>query len=139
MKIVFGPRKKRYGASLVEMILAIFVLTVVLLGLLGGITIARANLMAKERETAQQVALAVLEALEFVPYNDIKTQSADIFDEKEFGGFVIDVHAAVPVDEPKNRDAMIVSVDVWLNSSGGAERVTLAREVSASAWKNAGD
>ena len=127
------------------MILAIFVLAVVLLGLLGGITIARANLMVKEREVATQVALAVLADLESVPYDVISADGVphdgivtriDELNAEEIGGFVVVVDD--PVGGPEGPEySVIVTVDVLLG--GGGKPVTMSREVSASAWKNAGE
>ena len=136
MKIRFEPRKKRCGASLVEMVIAIFVLAVVLLGLLGGMTITRANLATvKERETATQVALAILADLESVPYDEIEARIAEL-EGQEIGGFVVDFPPLA--DGPNGRgDSVIVTADVLL--SGGTKSVTMSREVSASAWQNVGD
>ncbi len=138
MKIRFEPRKKRCGASLVEMVIAIFVLAVVLLGLLGGMTITRANLATvKERETATQVALAILADLESVPYDEIEARIAEL-EGQEIGGFVVDFYPLV--DGPDGPDySVIVTVDVLLSGARRTKPVTMSREVSASARKNVGE
>ncbi len=139
MKIRFEPRKKRCGASLVEMVIAIFVLTVVLLGLLGGITIAWNGQMVKELESANQVALAVLEILESVPYEQIEDRIDELNAEEEIGGFVVEIDDP-PIAGPNgDDDSVIVTVNVLLSGTGGAKRVTMSREVSASARKNVGE
>ncbi len=119
------------------MVIAIFVLAVVLLGLLGGMTITRANMMVKERETATQVALAILADLESVPYDEIEARIAEL-EGQEIGGFVVDFPPLA--DGPNGRgDSVIVTVDVLLSGTGGTKSVTMSREVSASAWQNVGD
>lgn len=141
MKKFFASRgknaRKRRGASLVEMVLAILVLAVVLLGLLGGIAIARGSLLVKERETARQIALTVLEDLESVPYDDIDDRIGEL-DGERVGDFVVRFHNRVPGDKGLEY-SVIVTVDILLGSTGGTKSVTMGREVSASAWRNVGE
>ncbi|MDR1885452.1 MAG: prepilin-type N-terminal cleavage/methylation domain-containing protein, partial [Synergistaceae bacterium] len=50
----------RCGSSLVEMLIAIMMLAVVLLGIMAGVTIARSAVYDKEFENARQIAMGVI-------------------------------------------------------------------------------
>ncbi|MDR3354973.1 MAG: hypothetical protein LBO21_08030 [Synergistaceae bacterium] len=133
--------EKHGGSSLVEMVIAIMMLAVVLMGMMAGIMIARSSIYDKEFENARQVALKVLETIEATPYGDIPARASNL-NNSRLDGFQVYVSQSenlggVSFDISSSRTVM-VSVD--MGNSGPLKRiVSMRREVSPSAFKNVGD
>jgi type II secretory pathway pseudopilin PulG len=130
---------KLSGSSLVEMVIAIMMLSVVLLGMMAGIMIARSSVYDKEFEDARQVALKVLETIEATPYDDIPFRAGTLNDSR-FDGFQIYVSQSPNLGTSDDVYSRTVVVSVDLGNNGPLKRiVSMRREVSPSGSKNIGD
>jgi Tfp pilus assembly protein PilV len=130
---------KRMGASLSEMVVALFVLGIVLLGMMAGILISRGNMFYKEQERAVEIALRNLENLEALPF---ETLSRDAQSHNE-GIYTITV-AKPEFNNPSNvlsADSADIRVTVEWGQGvlGGHRTIEMKREVSASGWQNVGE
>ncbi|MDR3331990.1 MAG: hypothetical protein LBT08_05115 [Synergistaceae bacterium] len=136
-----GEREKniagaRPGSSMVELVIAIVVLGFVLLGIMSGVLIARSSVTYKEYENARQVGLMVLESIEAIRFDQIKTVGVSRYNNTSFGGFNIKVGARSTDISP---DLMLVTVSLDMaDSASRFNAMTLVREVSSSGWRNVG-
>jgi Tfp pilus assembly protein PilV len=131
-------RIKRNGSSLVELMVAIVVLGFVLLGIMAGMLIARHSVIYKEYEGARQIGLQVLEHLEAIRFEDVRTAAADQFNGRVFGGYTVHVDVASSDTAPDFAYKITVSVDMRDRQSG-LPVPPMVREVSASGWRNVGE
>jgi Tfp pilus assembly protein PilV len=134
--IAAGFRKRKRGTSLVEMIIAVVVLGIVLLGMMAGIIIAQGGLVFKEREAAVEVALRRLEDLESVPFSSLSSAAAA-------GPGIVGKYTVNVVTVPSPVKSKDISADVrvtvsWGGVVGATKSIMMNREVSASAWQNVG-
>ncbi|MDR1132690.1 MAG: prepilin-type N-terminal cleavage/methylation domain-containing protein [Synergistaceae bacterium] len=131
-------RKKAKGSSIIEMLVAIFVLGIVLISMVGMFLISRTAIYNKEDETANAIALRYLEEEEARPFTDFAafpTHPAS-YGSKQFGKF--DARAYV-MGAPTDYMAK-VRVDVaWQGAAMGARTLTLERTISAGGHKNVGE
>jgi Tfp pilus assembly protein PilV len=134
--IVSTLKKKRSGASLAEMIVALYVLGIVLLGMMAGILITQGSITHKERERAVEIALRTIEHQEALPFTALS------HGDKTEGIYTITL--ADPVfnnPDPRSADSVDISVTVTWGGGvlGGERRVEMNREVSASGWQSIGE
>ena len=129
--------KRRRGASLAEMVVALYVLAIVLLGMMAGIVITQGTLVYKERERATEIALRTLERYEAMPFASLPTAMV----ESKEG--VYDIIFAKPVfNKPSvvSADSVGISVTVeWNKGVFGTRSITMDRQVSASGWQSVGE
>jgi Tfp pilus assembly protein PilV len=129
---------RRIGASLSEMVIALFVLGIVLLGMMAGILITQGSMLYKERERAVEIALRTLESFEARPFDKL---SGEVRTE---GMYVITVddptfnNTTVPVLSADSADIR-VTVEWGRGVLGGQRKIEMNREVSASGWQNVGE
>jgi Tfp pilus assembly protein PilV len=131
--------KRRSGASLAEMVVALYVLGVVLLGMMAGILITQGTMLYKERERATEIALRKLESLEALPF---KALSDDITSLDYEGIYTI---TTFPVEFNKLPATSADSADIRVAVSwgggvlAGERRIDMKREVSSSGWQSVGE
>ena len=123
--------KRRAGASLVEMLIAIIITAFILLGLMAAMIIFKGTVTSKEEAGARMVALNTLEALESCRLTDIAAR--DITSPQGIYTVVRTLNPAVI-----NAGTASVDVTVTVSWSNGAKSVVLRREVSSSGWQNVG-
>ena len=138
---VYMLKKRRSGASLSEMIVALYVLGIVLLGMMAGILITQGTILYKERARATDIALRTLENLEALPFLVL---SNDYYDDKELtkeGIYTITVARTNFNKSADIADSADIRVSVtWGGGVLGGERtVQMNREVSASGSQNIGE
>lgn len=112
---------------MVEMMIALVVLSVILLGIMMGMTANRGLFNGKEHEEARLLCLSVLEDLE-------ATKSADLADKQAtslYGKYTIDKSFDI------GPSSSLVEVTVRWDSDNG-NPLTMRREVSFSGWQNVG-
>jgi type II secretory pathway pseudopilin PulG len=130
---------KHGGSSLVEMMIAIMMLSVVLMGMMAGIMIARSSIYDKEFENARQVALKVLETIEATPYGSIPTRANNL-NNSRLDGFQIYVSQSENHGVSDDISLRTVMVSIDMGNIGPLKRiVSMRREVSPSGFKNVGD
>ncbi|MDR1943418.1 MAG: prepilin-type N-terminal cleavage/methylation domain-containing protein [Synergistaceae bacterium] len=132
---VKGRIWRRRGASLPEMIIALFVLAIVLLGLMAGMMISQGSMLYKAREGAMDVALRTLADFEATPLDSLWTK----LPVSPIGMYTIQVTRT-----PSAYSASLVSADVsvevsWGGIMGNMNKVVMNREVSKSASQNVGE
>lgn len=120
---------------MVELLIAIFVLVVVILGAGAGagLLIVQSEGQVKAVEDARQVCLNAFEK-----YESIKITDMPLSDEYWDGVYHVRVEVVKPtMTDPASAD---VTVHVSWNKgvSGAINEITMKREVSPSAWQNAG-
>ncbi|MDR1137118.1 MAG: hypothetical protein LBK91_02235 [Synergistaceae bacterium] len=130
-------RKKAKGSSIIEMLVAIFVLGVVLISMVGMFLISRTAIYNKEDETANAIALRYLEELEARPFDDFESSSSgyDFPENKQFGKF--DATATI-LDKTAYLASVRVEID-WQAAAMGRRTLTLERTISAGGHKNVGE
>ncbi|MDR1482694.1 MAG: hypothetical protein LBI74_08725 [Synergistaceae bacterium] len=127
------------GSSLVELVIAILVLGVVLLGMMAGIMIARSSVYDKEYENACQAALKILEIIEATPYDRISATIAERNDSL-FDGFRVNIAQSESIDIAGDVSSRTIVVSIDLGDRGSTRKiVSMRREVSPSASRNIGD
>ncbi|MDR0649442.1 MAG: hypothetical protein LBF92_08930 [Synergistaceae bacterium] len=133
--------KRRRGASLAEMVVALYVLAIVLLGMMAGIVITQGTLVYKERERATEIALRTLERYEAMPFASLPTSDVPL---KE-GLYDVTVKRPVFNDSLSAASADLadfadIEVEVeWNKGVFGTRRITMSRQVSASGWQSVGE
>jgi Tfp pilus assembly protein PilV len=140
-------RGKKSGASLTEMIVAIVVLGVVLMGIMAGVTISQGNMMTRERQNAVDLGLTLLEDCEARPFNELAARVAEINSDSDdgfYGIFNVEISTNLPNPFPATIPLDLVSADItleitWGSTIGGSKTVKLNREVSVSASQNSGE
>ena len=132
-----GPRslRRRPGASLVEMLIAIVVLAVVLISMLGMFLISRTAIHSKEDETANALALRYMEQLEEQDFDALNGPITNLLaqtgDSSKY---------TVTATSTKNDYFANVKVTVsWNSAMAGRKTVELERFISAAGYKNVGD
>jgi Tfp pilus assembly protein PilV len=131
-------RKKSKGSSLVEMMVAIFVLIMVLLSMFSMFMISRTAIYNKEDETANTIALRYIEELEgrsFDEFKDATAFNSDPANTKNFGKY--NVKASV-VGTPTEFIATIRVEIKWEAAVMGKKSLVLERNISASGSLNTG-
>ncbi|MDR3322253.1 MAG: hypothetical protein LBS93_07365 [Synergistaceae bacterium] len=133
---------KKSGASLAEMIVAIVVLGVVLMGIMAGVMISQGGMMTKERQNAIDLGLTLLEDCEARPFDKLAARVSEINALSATGFFGIFKVAITTVPDPI--PVSLISADIvlditWGSSIGGVKTVSLNREVSMSASQNSGE
>lgn len=130
--------KQRAGSSLVEVLIAVGVVAVVMVGIMSSGTIARLSVEHRNRGDAHAIGIRFLEWAETIPLSaDIDAKFRDAFgDSRTFGPFTISV-ARDPDNISDTSDT--VSADVSVTISDGKHETKLTREVSRGAVQNAGE
>jgi Tfp pilus assembly protein PilX len=138
------------GVSLVEMVIAIFILAIVIMSIMMAMIISTRNTAAlRDDENAYQFALEVLEDCERIQITSDDTvyrtavagksrnRNADPRNSmKAVAGAVVSPTLDLE-DRPISAE---VTVDVtWNSALGGTKRISMTREVSVSGWQNVGD
>ena len=137
-----GPRslRRRPGASLAEMLIAIVVLAVVLISMLGMFLISRTAIYSKEDETANALALRYMEQLEEWNFEQFPAgPNRDITTSLDHAGASLryDVTATSTKENPYFAN---VTVTVsWNSTMAGRKTVEMERFISAAGYKNVGD
>jgi Tfp pilus assembly protein PilV len=126
-------RKKSKGSSVVEMLVAIFVLVMVLISMFGMFLISRTSMYNKEDETANTIALRYMEELEARPFSVFNTSFSDT---RDFGQF--SARASV-VGTPNDYMAQVRVEVEWEAAAMGNRSVTVERIISAGGSRNVGD
>lgn len=130
--------KQRAGSSLVEVLIAVGVVAVVMVGIMSSGTIARLSVEHRDRGDAYAIGIRFLEWAETIPLSaDIDAKFRDAFgDAPKFGPFTV----SVTRDPDAIGDASgEVSADVTVTISDGKHETKLTREVSRGARQNAGE
>ena len=132
-------RRKR-GASLAEMMIAIVVLAVVLISMLGMFVIARTAIYTKEDETAYALALRYMEQLEEMEFAELLPMLKDN-DRNNWSDQKYATRAILLEDkENENKYLAKVRVEVTWSSAGPCEKtVEMERVISAFGYKNVGE
>ncbi|MDR1515167.1 MAG: hypothetical protein LBS45_05680 [Synergistaceae bacterium] len=132
-------KKRRSGASLAEMVVALYVLGIVLLGMMAGILITQGTMLYKERERATEIALRTLENREALPFDLLEAEGETTNKE---GMYTITI-ASPTFNKPLVKSADSADISVIVSWGGGVlagERsITMKREVSASGWQSVGE
>jgi hypothetical protein len=123
--------RKSRGSSLVEMLVAIFVLGIVLISMVGMFVISRAAIYNKEDETANAIALRYMEELEGRPFGDF---SLTFSESRNFGKY--GAKASVPLCDEYSA-TMRVEVE-WDSIAFGGKKVEMERVISAGGYHNTG-
>ena len=130
--------RRRRGASLVEMLIAIIVLAVVLISMVGMFVISRTAIFSNEDETAVTMALRYLEELEDRDFEDFSNSAMfprDSHNENPNQRFRI-----ITTVEQVNDYYAEVKVEVrWSGATRGVNSVELSRVISAVGFKNVGE
>lgn len=134
----YGVGRRRRGASLAEMMVALFVLSIVLLGIMGGLLISAGTMAGKEQLKVRDLAASILVKYETVPFEDIWGTSPTP-PPASTGIYTV----LSPVFNPTYYDPDLASVDItitieWKGVNGGNKRFSMTKEVSASASQNVG-
>jgi Tfp pilus assembly protein PilV len=129
------PEKRRSGASLAEMVVALYVLGIVLLGMMAGILITHGTIAYKERERAVEIALQTLESQEALPFGELSG------DTRTSGIYTITLANPEFNKSAASADSAVIKVTVtWGGGILGGERaIEMEREVSASGWQSVGE
>ena len=135
-----GFRRKR-GASMVEMLIAIVVLGVVIISMLSIFVISRTAIYSKEDETAHALALRYLEELEEQQFEDFVVGpinlSAMLNRIDESAGTQYDVAARVTYKDDYHASIMVeVS---WSGVMASQKKIDMERFISAAGYKNVGE
>jgi Tfp pilus assembly protein PilV len=125
-------RKKAKGSSIVEMLVAIFVLMMVLLSMVGMFMISRTAIYNKEDETANAVALSYIEELEGLPFDKLSELSS--VPPRRFGKY----NATAQVVSSDYSATVHVEVQ-WEAAALGRRTLRLERMISAGGHKNVGE
>ena len=132
---------KRRGSSLVEMLLAVLVLAIVLLGVLAGVTIARVSVDHKVYENAKELGLRVLEWAEGIPLSaDFTGEADEAFPSRVIGDLSFEVTRVL--NDPDETKATSADITVTVRRVSAPDRTLIPpmrREVSASGWQNIGE
>jgi Tfp pilus assembly protein PilV len=135
--MVSMPWKRRRGASLAEMVVALYVLGIVLLGMMAGIVITQGTMLYKERERATEIALRTLESQEALPFRVLSG------DERTINEGIYTITIAEPVFNKAivaSADSADIRVTVeWDRGVLGGRSIQMNREVSASGWQSVGE
>jgi Tfp pilus assembly protein PilV len=127
-------RKKAKGSSIVEMLVAIFVLGMVLISMLGMFLISRTAIYNKDDETANTIALRYLEELEGLPFASFTPAFAQA---RNFGKFT--ANASVVPGSGTDYMVRVRVVVTWEAAVMGARSMALERTISAGGHRNVGD
>lgn len=136
--------RARRGGSLVEVLIAVVVVSIVLVGVLSAGTIARLSVDHNARGKARDVALRVLDWSETVP---LSADFGDAFS-KAFGATPEDrtfgdiTFTAVRDPNTAGTDTFQATVTVSVSSVSETDKKTtqsMTREVSSIGYKNAGE
>ena len=133
------PFRRKRGASLVEMLIAIIVLAVVLISMLGMFVISRTAVFSKEDETAVALALRYMEDLEGLDFPDFETwqQSPQRLSNPTNPKYEI---TATYVESESDAYRAKIRVEVkWRGAALGERIVEFERVVSAVGYKNVGE
>jgi Tfp pilus assembly protein PilV len=132
-------RRKSKGSSILEMLIAIFVLGVVLISMIAMFLISRTAIYNKEDETANSIALRYLEQLEALPFNEI-VAIPDTGMQQNFGKYRVTATVHDHDDDDERRYMAIVRVDVvWDAAVMGSKSLRLERTISAGGHRNVGE
>lgn len=130
---------RRRGSSLVEVLIAVGVVAVVLVGVMSSGVVARLSVEHRARGDAHAVALRVLEWAESVPLSaDIDARFRDAFGSSspKFGPLTVTIERSL---HKFSGTAIDVSADVTVTVADGDLKTILTREVSRSGMQNAGE
>jgi len=127
--------RAKQASSLVEMLIAIFVLAVVIMSMVGMFFISQTAIYNKEDETANALALRYLEELEVRPFASLtsgytETRTPRFSPKYDASALVVD------------RDAYSATVSVtvkWDAATLGSRNITLERVISATGHQNVGE
>ncbi|MDR1915517.1 MAG: prepilin-type N-terminal cleavage/methylation domain-containing protein [Synergistaceae bacterium] len=135
------------GFSLVEIMISMFILVVVLMSMMMTTIVTAGNvLVAKDAENARQLALEVMENCEQVKFdvNDAVYRSSIAANSKNITNGHIRAVAGIRRIAPHAAGELPISADIevavsWRSAFAGERTYRMNREVSVSAWQNAGD
>lgn len=130
---------KRRGSSLVEVLIAVGVVAIALVGIMSSVAVARLAVEHRQRGDAHAAALRVLEWAETVPLSaDIYTKFRDAFggDRAKFGTLTVTIKRTI---HKLSGTQIEVSADVTVTVTDDDFKTSLKREVSRSAMQNAGE
>jgi Tfp pilus assembly protein PilV len=134
-------RRAMRGSSLVEMLIAIFVLAIVLISMIGMFLISRTAVSSKEGETANALALRLLEETESRPYSDFLVTATP--PEFELLNLNEKPYKATVYVTSADKYSAIVRVKVeWSGAARGLNKIgnaELTRVISAGGRKNVGE
>ena len=125
--------RRRRGASLAEMLIAIVVLAVVLISMLGMFVISRTAVVSKDDETGLILALRYLEDLEQWDFPDYATELP-----KEWNDQKYKITATYIQNESDDFRAKIRVVVTWRGAAPGKRSVELDRIISSVGYRNVG-
>ena len=126
--------RRRPGASLVEMLIAIIVLGVVLISMVGMFVISRTAIFSKEDETAVTLALRYLEDLEERDFEEFAPGSGFFPITQNDQKYTITA-SVTEYDSFRAR----INVEIKWRASIGEKTVELDRIVSSVGYKNVGE
>lgn len=132
-----SPRRR--GSSLVEVLIAVMVVAIALVGIMSSGAVARLAVEHRQRGDSHSIALRVLEWAEAVPLSaDINEKFRDAFGSSrpQFGPLTIALSRSPSVIGPADDE---LSADLTVTVTDGKFTTTLTREVSRSAVQNAGE
>ena len=124
--------RRRSGASLVEMLIAIVVLGMVLISMVGMFVIARTAVFTKEDETAVVLALRYLEELEEEDFSVLTASTG--FERREQNYHI----TATVLDFDEFHARVMVEIK-WRGATQGEKTVDMERVISAVGYRNVGE
>lgn len=132
--------KRRRASSFVEVLIAVGVVSIVIIGIMASGTIARLSVEHRHRGDTYAMALRVLEWAETVPLSDdIGARFRDAFgDDPKFGTLTFSV-SRVPAKILETDDDVSADLTVTVSALDGTGETKLTREVSRNAMRNAGE
>lgn len=131
----FSFHRKRPGVSLVETVISIMVLAVVILGVMSAVLMARVTVATRDDEEARQLLTTLFEDYEATNLRDLTSKARNMPEQMGIYRVSTEIALSNPSD-PKSADVRIMLS--W-NGAGGNKSISMSREVSASAWQNAGE
>lgn len=130
--LYFPHRGGRVASSLVEILIALMVLSVVLLGIMTAMTVTYGVFASKEAENARLLALRFFEECEGRRLTEIEGMPFDVPP-----GFSIDREVILSgSDSSSARVNLTVS---WIAPGSSGKSLAMDREVSLGGWRNVGE
>lgn len=123
-------RRKRSGSSLVEMLIALVILAVMLFSIMAVMILtAQSTVSAKEGSVAYQTSLSELEKMEAVP---VLSSASDVIN-SNLGSYELTRDTVTG-----SRGSADIKIKAAWSGAKLKSDVTVERQVSPSAWQNAG-